>query len=223
MSGWWARVRRWCSWQRMSLAESRVAPAEMPVVDRPETANATVGGALVGLAAGVAAGFALEASDAALAAWCIGGTTAGAFLTRLLLDLADRVFGIDLAGPMGGGVRGAKVALQLAVPASMFATAAGAGWVWLWLPPSAMVVGAIIGGVWERGRSEPRGARPRARPERFPARAPLPPLPPLADDLASGRRTAEERTAAEGPIRFDFRGPGRDDTEDGPPRQRLVE
>ena len=136
----------------VTFLESRFEPQPRAVVDGPDSLNAVVGGACVGMAAGVASALTAKVSDATFAWWFIGGAFAGAFLTRTVLNLADRLFGIDLGGPIGGAVKGALIAGQGTLPLLIF-TLQGWEWAWGWLLPLAISVGALLGTVWGTRRS----------------------------------------------------------------------
>lgn len=172
----------------VAFLESRVDSRRRPAVDQPDTMNAVVGGAIAGMAAGPAIGLSLwpGLSESAFAWWFLGGTVAGAVITRTILDLLDRRLGIDLAGPIGGAVKGATVALQGAVSLSLLAASAGADWAWVWIPPVAAAVGAIVGAVAAR--------RPTGTPQES-AVATIASLEERLDRLAGGSDDRSGSTA----------------------------
>jgi len=137
----------------VAFLQSRVEPVRRPAVDHPDSMNAVVGGAIAGLAAGAVGGLAAGVTDGALAWWFIGGTAVGAFLTRALLVVADQVFGVDLASPMGGAVKGATIALRASMFIPMLLASGDMGLLSLWLLPAALAVGAFVGGLWGSRRS----------------------------------------------------------------------
>lgn len=138
----------------VAFLERRAPAVPHPAVDKPETPIAMIGGALAGMAAASALASALVPglSDAGFAWSFLGGAVAGAFALRGALGAVDRWMGVDLAGPVGGAVKGATIAIQAAVPVCLVASSAGADWAWPWLTAAVTALGAIVGAACGRPR-----------------------------------------------------------------------
>lgn len=138
----------------VAFLEQRAPAVPHPAVDRPETQVAMLGGALAGMAAASALASAVVPglSDAGFAWSFLGGAVAGAFALRGVLGVVDRWFGVDLAGPVGGAVKGATIAIQAAVPICLVASSAGADWAWPWLAAAVTSLGALVGAAFARRR-----------------------------------------------------------------------
>lgn len=164
----------------VAFLESRVRVVPHPAVDRPETMVAMVGGAVAGMAAGAATASVLVPglSDAAFAWSFLGGAVAGALGTRAMLGIVDRWFGVDLAGPLGGAVKGAAIAMHAVVP------------LWFiggpWLPAATIALAATIGAIVARRPWQASTQAPSPTPDAFRARVQACPGV-AADEEASAR------------------------------------
>lgn len=180
----------------VAFLEQRASAVSHPVVDRPETPIAMIGGALAGMAAGAALVSALVPglSDAGFAWSFLGGAVAGAFALRGVLGVVDRWFGVDLAGPVGGAVKGATIAIQAAVPICLGASSAGADWAWPWLATAVTALGGLVGAAlgWRRAStsSVPSVSTPATLGER------LATLAGVQEDVVT-RRTVRECLVAQ--------------------------